>query len=64
MHPPSLGHGLVGGDEDDLAIGIGQAQHQHFGNEFTDLAGREIDDGQDLASDQSLGRIMAGDLGR
>ena len=43
---------------------VREAQDQHLGHEFADLARREIDHGRDLAADQGLDLIMHRNLGR
>ena len=61
-HPPAIGHIQIGFQQHDLAVGIGDAQHQNFGHELADLAGREIDDADDPTTGQGFRILMFGDL--
>jgi hypothetical protein len=62
--PSAIRHGALYRAEHDLAFFIGKAERQNFRHEFSDLPRREIDDGKDLSADQSVRRIIFGDLRR
>lgn len=56
-------HGVARVQQDHLARRVVGAQHQHLGDERTDLLGREVDDGHHQAPDQLGDPVVAGDLG-
>jgi hypothetical protein len=59
-----VGDGQARADQNHLAIGVGQAERQHLGHEFSDLPGRKVDHGQHLPAEQILRAVVARDLGR
>lgn len=64
MHTSANGHGLIRRDQNDAAVRIRHAQHQHFGHELANLARREINHCQHLFAYQRFRRVMGGDLSR
>ena len=60
----SVGHRLVDRGEHDGATFILETKREHFRFQRPDLARREVYDRHNLTTDQLLGRIMNGDLGR
>src|SRR5689334_7169176 len=60
--PAAKGNIAGGGDEDDVAVGIGNAKGEDFGLEASDAAGREVDDGEHEPANQLIGAVVDGDL--
>src|SRR5437868_7941843 len=61
---PSPQRNLVGRlQQDDAAIRVRHAQHQHFGSERSDLAGREIRDGDHQPPTEVIWLVVRGQLG-
>ena len=62
--PAAERYSLVGGEQDDRTVFIGETKGEDFGLEFADLPYREIHDCGDHSPDKFLHRIMFGDLCR
>jgi hypothetical protein len=62
--PPAIWHSTFNGDQYHITFGIRKAQCQNLGHERPDLAGWEVYDGGDLASNQRFRGVVFGDLGR
>lgn len=64
VHPSAERNVGIGPEENDLTVRIWNAKGEHFRDERTDLAWREIDDADDLPSEERLLGIILDDLGR
>jgi hypothetical protein len=62
-HSSTHGNVPVGGEEDYVPGAIGNAEYQHLALETGDPLRREVDDGDDLATDQRLRLVVCGELG-
>ena len=61
--PVTIGGGLLRGDENNSARGVG-TQHQYLAHKIRDLPGREVDHPQHLYARQVLRAVVVGDLRR
>src|SRR3954451_15410856 len=64
VEPAAVRDRALDGDQDDVAVGVGEAQDQDLGEHLRDLARREVDDRGDLAADEVLGAVVLDELGR
>ena len=61
-HPAADRHSPVGCKQDDCALFVWHPKRQHLRHEGTDLAGWEVDDGDDQPADQILAAESIGEL--
>src|SRR5215210_2172375 len=62
-HPPALWHLDVGGEEDHLAVLVGNAQDEDLALEASDPLRRKVDDGDHLLAHQRLRVVVGRELG-
>jgi hypothetical protein len=64
VEPPAVRDRAVGLDQDDASLAVRKAEDQDLAHELSDLPGREVDDGCDLAAGELLLGVKGGELRR